>query len=575
MSKQPIPLSLIQRCSEAEFQALLKTHQTNNALLRWLLVARCSVDLPLFARSLFPETFRLPFAPFHHELFREHLRMGRTSLARRTGRRTCLAAPRGSAKSTVVSFLLVLHDLVYQRETYIILVSATQRQAQQRLRALRRELTENTPLVRLFAPRFGKENVQSSERHLVVGNVRIEAFGAGVEMRGISHNGWRPTKVILDDAESSASALSPRRRQKLLDWFTEVIDPIGQRQTHVLAIGTVLHAESLLSTLLHRPDFQGMRFASIAQYAPDSAHWRTWKALLTDPESGAAQGLTARETARQFFVDHREEMEKGSDVLWPESEDYEQLMAQLMVQGRRSFYQEKQNQPQGPEDALFRTAEAWRGVRTAAGWQITSPWNTPTRPAAKRDYPRESLRLTAHLDSALGKSKSTSQGDFAALAVLAEAPDGQLIAVDLWVRRASPREQLCALFDLHREYAFTSVTIEGTGFQELLEHPLEEERRLRLAQGEACAFPVHFVKPHQRKELRIAKLDPLLCNGKLALCETLPEEFWRELEEFPRTAHDDALDSLAAAVEHRRNSSGVDQGALEILSVGKRRTRNV
>lgn len=533
-------------------------------------MARGAVDLPLFARTLFPDSFRLPFAPFHHQLFREHMMMGREPLALRMGRRTCLAAPRGSAKSTVVSFLLVLHDLVYQRETYIVLISATQRQAQQRLRALRRELTEKTPLVQLFAPRYNRETVQSSERYLMAGKTRIEAFGAGVEMRGISHNGWRPTKVILDDAESSAAALSPRRRQKLHDWFTEVIDPIGQRQTHVLAIGTVLHAESLLSTLLSRPDFNALRFASIERFAPDSPEWRTWKALLTDPTSGEATGKTARETARDYFTAHRAQMEQGAEVLWPESEDYEQLMAQLLVQGRRSFYQEKQNQPQGPEDALFRPAEAWVASRTGTGWSVKSPWSSPGQQAPVREYLRESLRITAHLDSALGKSKATNQGDFAAIAVLAEGPNSQLIALDLWVKRSSPREQLAALFDLHGEYNFHSATIEGTGFQELLEHPLQEERRQREARGEECGFAVTFVKPHLKKELRIAKLDPLLSNGRLALAESLPEEFWRELTEFPRTPHDDALDALAAAVEHRRIAPVQPNSPVNILTIPKR-----
>ncbi len=548
----------------------MKANQKNSGELQWLLKARGAVDLPLFARTLFPETFRLPFAPFHYQLFEEHNLMNRTPLAQRTGRRTCLAAPRGSAKSTVVSFLLALHDIVYQREAYIILISATQRQAQQRLRALRRELTEQTPLVRLFAPRYNKNTVQSSERYLVAGNTRIEAFGAGVEMRGISHNGWRPTKVILDDAESSAAAQSPRRRQRLHDWFSEVVEPIGQQQTHFLAIGTVLHAESLLSTLLTRPDFTALRLASITQFAPDSHHWRYWKALLTDSTSQAPGMGTTRQAARQYFLQHKAEMEQGAEVLWPESEDYEQLLTQLTVQGRRSFYQEKQNQPQGPEDALFRPREAWIARRTDTGWSLKSPWSTNNPLQPMRTYKRDELRITAHLDSALGKSKAANEGDFAALAVLAEAGDSQLIAIDCWVKRSSPTEQLIALFNLHEEYNFQAVTIEGTGFQELLEHPLEEERIRRQTQGRPCSFFVNFVKPHLKKELRIAKLDPLLCNGKLALAESLPEEFWRELSDFPRTAYDDALDALAAAVEYRRLGAPSGQENTSVFAVRRR-----
>ena len=512
------------------------------------LLQRAAVDLPFFAYWFFPQAFRLPFAPFHHDVFADHLRMSSVPLAERTGERLALAAPRGSAKSTLVSYLLLLHDVLYQREPYIILISATQRQAEQRLRAIRMELLQNPVLRKINPPWFAHQDFSTTERVLMVGQTRVEAFGAGVEMRGISHNGWRPTKIILDDVESSASAMSPRRRARLKQWFAEVIEPLGQRQTHLLIIGTVLHRESLLAELLERPDFHARRYASIDAFPPNTPEWQAWRELLVTPVE-LGDPLSARDKARAYFLNHQQTMTEGSRVLWPESEDIEQLMAQLQLQGRRSFYQEKQNQPQGPEDSLFHPSEYWAARRNPTGWEVRSPWGTPARPAVVRSHHGGELQFVAHLDSALGKSKATQQGDFAAIAVVALTSDGQYLAVECWIKRASPSEQIQALLDLHQTYGFQRVTLEGTGFQELLQEPLQEACRARGFPGGIPPFRVEMVKPTLKKELRIARLEPFLCSGRLALSAELPEEFWRELADYPRCAHDDALDALAGALD--------------------------
>ncbi|MDK2973598.1 MAG: hypothetical protein PWP23_3353 [Candidatus Sumerlaeota bacterium] len=511
---------------------------------------RAERDVALFARHAVGHHLRLRFAPFHRTLFGWHREMGREPLPGRVGRRFVLAAPRGNAKSTIVSLVLVLHDAAYRRERYIVLVSATQRQAQQRLRALRQELLPGAPLARWMPGLAVGRRTRTTARVLEVNGVRIEAFGAGAEMRGISTDSWRPTKIVLDDAESSAAAESPRRRLALHDWFREVVEHLGGPYTHLLAIGTVLHRESLLATLLARPDFEALRLRAIERFPPATPHWEQWRRLLTDMAVPHR-----REQARAYFLAHRAEMEKGARVLWPEHEDAEHLMAQLVLQGRRAFYQEKQNEPLGPEDALFEPARAWRVRRERNGELALLPPSAvgERRPVAAYN-PRE-LVLAGYLDSALGKQRAAGRGDFAALATVARAPDGRLLVLALWVKRAPPSEQVAVLFESHACRPFHRLGIEGTGFQELLTLPIEEERKRRRQQGLPYDVPVEVVMPRRSKDARIAALEPLLTGGQLALSEELPEEFWTELAAYPRCEHDDALDAVAGAVELARQAS--------------------
>jgi predicted phage terminase large subunit-like protein len=493
-----------------------------------------------FARHYLPEFTRLPFAPFHRMLFQWQLAMEAEDLAQRIGRRFAIAAPRGAAKSTIASLVLPLHDIAYRRERYIVLVSATERQAQGRLRAIAAAL-HATELA-------GHVTVEQSTQGVLAANgVRMEAYGAGQELRGLGWGPWRPTKVILDDAESSAAATSARRREALLDWFREVIEHLGAGYTHLLAVGTVLHEQGLLATLLRRPDFEGERLRSIVAFADPSPLWDEWRALLADQSQPRR-----RASAREFFEAHRDEMLRGAQVLWPEKEDYEQLLAQLAVQGRRAFFQEKQNAPLGPEDALFDPAAALRGTPGGGTLSIARAAEDGLRECRRAEFPRESHRF-GYLDAAMGGSR---RGDSAALARVARLPDGTLFAESLWVRRAPPREQVLRLFDEHAHHPFHRLAVEGTGFQELLMLPIEEERERRRRAGLPWDLPVEVVKPRQAKDARIAALEPLLASGALVLSPALPEEFWEQLANFPRVAHDDALDALAGAVELARGASG-------------------
>src|SRR5690606_29226873 len=115
-------------------------------------------------------------------------------------------------------------------------------------------------------------------------------------------------------------------------------------------------------------------------------------------------------------------------------------------------------------------------------------------------------------------------------------------------KRMSPTEQVRLLFDQHTAGRFEVLSIEGTGFQELLTHPIEEERKRRVARKEASDIVVQVAHPKKSKIARISSLEPLVSSGRLALGAHLDEEFWEELSNYPRSRHDDALDAAAGAV---------------------------
>ncbi|MEO8377957.1 MAG: hypothetical protein ABI579_09830, partial [Candidatus Sumerlaeota bacterium] len=413
--------------------------------------ARMYADPEFFARQFFAEHCRLPFAEFHRRLFAWHCEMG-AELSTRRGRRYVVAAPRGCAKSTLTSLVLVMHDVIFRRERYIVIISATDRQARQRLRAIRRELERAE--IRECLPTRDTAIILTS-RTLIVGDVQIDAFGAGAEMRGLVNNGYRPTKIILDDAEASRSADSPSAREKLAEWFAEVVEHLGDTYTNMLAIGTVLHEKGLIASLLRRADFDGILAKSIEAFSTDEILWNEWRRRLLD-----FADAQRRQSAREFFVANREAMELGTRVIWRDKEDYEELYGQVTLQGRRAFYQEKQNTPLGPQDALFQPDRALRAVLKNKVVEIQTN-GVPVRSYCIDVY--TGARRFGYLDAAMGKGSRIAKGDFCALATVVLLPDNSLVLESLWARRAPPTEQVARLFDAHQLRPFERLAIEGTG----------------------------------------------------------------------------------------------------------------
>ncbi len=455
--------------------------------------------------------------------------MNGTAIERRHGKSLVVAAPRGHAKSTCVSLLFPIHDLVHQTERYIVLISATLSQAKQRLRNIRHELLTNAHLRAIY----GDVSARSREwttRRVTVGECAIEVFSAGTEIRGISHGAWRPTKIILDDAEDSVAVENPERREELRAWFNEVVENLGDRHTHTQVIGTVLHPESLLMTLMRRPDFEAMLFKSIEGWASDEARWDQWRRIFTDLENPDRE-----DRAHAFFEEHHAAMLAGAEVLWAEKEDYETLQRQLVTRGRGAFFQEKQNEPLSADTQLF-------DVGRLALFDLAKGELQSERGEVRR---LGDLTLALYLDPALGRAgpRGKLRGDDAAIVVAGRDEVGHLFVLDVWLRKATPSAQAKQLIAMAKRWEVKRAGVESNGFQELLCDLIERERR-----GAGAALSVEGVQHTGNKVARVSRLEPNVANGWIMFRRDLCPEFFQQMGQFPRGAHDDGPDALESVV---------------------------
>ncbi|MCX7001113.1 MAG: phage terminase large subunit [Candidatus Sumerlaeota bacterium] len=523
--------------------------------MKHLIRMRCQTDPFLFARYFFPHHCRLPFSSMHRDFFRNYLRHITPDILARKGYNEAVAAPRGFAKSTIKTLILPIHAILYGYERYIIIISATLKQAKLRLKNLKNEFLTNKSLRDYYNITIGSDQHRAWTQQAInieglstfanaSADCQVEAYSAGTEIRGISHREFRPTRIILDDVEDSSLVESAEGRAKLLEWFNEVIAHLGDSYTITEVIGTLLHPESLLAALLRRPDFESKIYRAILDFAEsDSGElWEKWRILFTNLSETNRQ-----ETARQFFLKNHNAMLKGSRVLWNAKEDYYTLMTQMTTQGRSAFYQEKQNEPRNAEHRIFSRDK----IRyfTLAGDKILLE-----RPGLEpQEMPISTLTICGFLDSALGGRKgrtgaASARGDFASIATVGFDKDGYLYILDVWLKRVPPTQQIARIFELHSRFHYARFGVEANCFQSLIMFPLEEERERRKAAGEPWDVPVTEVTQRQKKETRLLVLEPLVANGWLLFNRALPEEFFTQLEDIPNGLHDDGPDAVESAV---------------------------
>ncbi len=515
-------------------------------------------DLEDFAKQFFPRHCALEWSRLHRYLIERRQAKTAAFPPARRGQLDIVLAPRGAAKSTLMSLVFPVHAMLCGHDPYIVLFSATQRQASQRLANIRSLLLNSKPLQQTFADRLEPGCGRASSKTLTIGNARMDAFSAGSEVRGLGHGEWRPTWIILDDVERSDRVRSARQREALVEWFDEVIVNLGSGTTNIDLVGTLLHRDALPARLMLRPDACAATFVSIESEADRQDLWEAWRARylnLNDPDRLA--------TARAFFEARSESMLAGARVLWSQKEDYYDLCALRERIGRRAFDKEKQNQPPEDQGQLFHVSSL-RRFRIERDRIIRDPPIRATGVAPMDSMSPEiglgELSVYGFLDPAMGGAR----GDYAAAAIVGIDRAGNLYVLDVWLERATPSRQIERIFELHELWSCVQFAVESTCFQQVLLDPIREycEVLRGLGRGRMAQLSVVGRPARGAKTERIARLETKVANGWLLFNASLSRLFLDQLESFPTGRHDDGPDALAGAVALAEEGRATDMSGL-------------
>ncbi|MEQ1494477.1 MAG: phage terminase large subunit [Novosphingobium sp.] len=519
----------------AQFSELLKfaTPAERPALLR----ERFSFaeHLDEFCWFLWEERFSLPFNDLHWSLFRKQSAPGwRERKSAGLNIRTAIAAPRSYAKSTIATFARLVHDIVYDREAYIVVGSATEKQSLGLARDLKLQFTaKGTPLDRLYGPfkvTGGVEQFEVSVRGRP--SVAFMSCSSGGEVRGTkSTRGLRPTKFVLDDGEKKDRVRNPEQRHIWWQWLTKDVLKLGDRAGGFIVevVGTILHGESGLARLLKDAGWESERWQAIIKWPVHAELWERCRHIWADLSLGDHR----RAAALAFFHANRAAMEYGSQILDPGSRSLFDLYEMIWSEGLAAFLQEMQNDPSDPNSQIF-FSEKFTRFRVEAGEIVC---------ASGRRVRLSDLRIFGRWDPSTG----SVHGDFAAIAILGRDRYGYTYVLDVWMRRAKVSDQLSAAWTLAERWGATTISLESNGFQGLLADSYPKELEDRRASGKFWRMNLVPEPSTDDKDMRIATLEPDVSNGWLQFNESLDRDVLGQFDSFPTGDHDDGPDAVHAA----------------------------
>lgn len=490
-----------------------------------------AIDMEFFGRAYFPHYFSRPSPEFHRELdaiWQQGVLKGRypltpadtKAISRLPGVRRAVAAPRGHAKSTNLTFKGTMHSTLYGYKHYPIIISDSSEQAEGFLDNIRVEFEENTAILEDFGPLAG--SVWRSNVLVTKTNIKIEAIGSGKKIRGRRHRNWRPDLIILDDVENDENVRTPEQRSKLKNWFDKAVSKSGDDYTDIVYIGTLLHYDSLLAKTLTNPAYRSIKYKAVIQFSQADDLWQQWESIFTDLSNDDREA-----DALAFFQAHKAAMLEGTQVLWEEKLSYYDLMVMRVSEGEASFNSEEQNEPINPDDCLF--MEEWFEYYNEAEINFRDP----------------AFDFFGFIDPSLGKTK---RSDFSAIVTLAKhRSSGYMYVVDADIERRHPDRIIADVLAKERwlrasfGHGYRKLGAETNQFQWFL-----KEELAKASAKAGLYLPIEEVQQTSDKVMRIQTLQPDVKN-KYIKFNRRHKRLLEQLTQFPMGAHDDGPDALEGA----------------------------
>lgn len=473
--------------------------------------------------NLIPNQYGLESAPdFHQELCGIL-----DSLNEDIRQKICWSVPRGHAKSAYLSNIFPVHQIVYGKRHYILIVSETEGMSRKFVEWVADQLKFNQKIredfgVMLHENKMANEQ-DNQEGFVTTNNIRVQSASIGKQLRGARHGAFRPDLVILDDLESSKNTNTKELREKNLHWFNSVIMPIGDiTRTAFIYMGTLVHGQGLLPAVLGRSDFKGKIYSAIVSEPINMELWDKLEAILRDQENPDRE-----HDAEALYYSNKEVMDEGALTLWNDRFTYFELMKIKVNVGSRAFGSEYLNKPTDDETAIFK-----RGYMQF--YDNKDLFNADGRPM--------NLEIYGFWDIAIGKN---DRSDYNAIVTIGrDKRTGILYVLDAWAAKVPMHKALEVVIQKIQEYGHNAFAVETIQAQ----YDMYRQLRERLTKMGYYKTRVLAVNPKGKKEDRIEQLEPLIEQGIIRFKEN-QRLLIEMLEQFPSHDHDDLPDALASAVE--------------------------
>ncbi|MFO0190724.1 MAG: terminase gpA endonuclease subunit [Planctomycetia bacterium] len=365
--------------------------------------AAASRDFRRFCETYAAATFPLAWSD-------DHLRMiAKIEAAVLAGELFAFAMPRASGKTSLVE-QAALWALLYGHRRFVAVIGADESHARRLLETVWSELETNDDLLDDFPevclpiqklerisqrcrgqthagqPTRVERTASSITLPTISGSKAsggvLRAAGITGAIRGMASKRAdgtkiRPDLVLVDDPSTDEVAASASQVAQRLGVLNGAILGLAGPETRIagLCTVTVIRPGDLADQLLDRaanPAWQGERASLVYAWPTDENLWAQYAELRREGQRSGA----GTQPATDFYREHREAMDAGARVAWPERHNADELSAMQHAynlridRGEAAFAAEFQNQPLVPQleaATLDRDAIHARAVNVARG----------------------------------------------------------------------------------------------------------------------------------------------------------------------------------------------------------------
>lgn len=404
------------------------------------------------------------------------------------GRKKLLLLPRGHLKSTLITIGYSVFRIIQNPNIRILIRNATWQMAVDFLSEIKKHLTENETVLRLYG-NVAENPVEWSQDRITLRRTATNIKGPTVWATGIESNlvGAHPDLIIDDDLVNRDNIATMDQMNKIIMRYKDTLDllePGGQ----YLAIGTRWNEGDLYSWIL-------------------------------DPENNVRQSYDVM--IKKAYEGNLETSE-GFVPLWPAKFTQKELQTRLREKGWYEFSSQYLNNCVPDESADFKK-------RWFKYYDI-------------EDIRGKELNKVITVDPAISVDKDA---DYTAIVVSGIDQFGNIFILDLDKGHWNPNQIIRRIFDLSELWKPRQVGVETVAYQKALSYSIREKMN-----EEQRYLPIVEVKPqNQSKDQRIRGLQPMYENGKVYHRKGLKWLPWfeNELLSFPRGKKDDFADSFSYA----------------------------
>jgi len=537
----PLPKDYGELSSDGQKQARLAVlHNQSTAfdlVVAWDFFRRCYLAGAgkLFYKKGFEES-----PDFHYEMIFD---LGQHA-------RNAIAAPRGSAKSTVVGLEIPLLLSLTRPHYETTLGLCTDRAVEDRFDILIQQFVENELIIQDFGEMKPPRGQKIWNHHQL--SLRNGAIIRGLSVMG-KKRGGRPRLFILDDPENDPDSDSQATAQTIIERFEMIlfrqIIPMLESGSSIFWVGTLINRRSFL---YHATSTDGdPRF--------DFWNRKVLKAIAYDKDDP-----------------------KKVSVLWPEKWSQEILDARLGEIGPSAFASEYCNEPVSAQERIL-VIDSRKNEYSVEG---EFDWNNPLahtglikwserfmEPGRRvyKDFDKSYKELVLPMYRILlfDYGQGLSQyNDYSCIMILGFDTSNTLWILDMWLGRAKDAALLRLIYEKGLAWRPRVLGIEAVSIQmsfaEAVKEYIEDMEEKVSQPWRARVFPITY-PARVTKSQRISGMEWRYRPGKIKYPAHLAgkwpfDQLYQQTEDFtPDLAllpHDDAIDTLSMCQYVVKNRGG-------------------